>query len=69
MKLFIYSPKGKGESSFSVLAENEKQAFELIDNYIKSKYQKSDFEISGWGTDYYELETKEVGQVVEQYNS
>lgn len=69
MKLFIYSPNGRGQSTFSVVAENENQAFEKIDKYIKIKYPKGDFESEGWGTDYYELEIKEIGEVFEQYNS
>lgn len=69
MKLFIYKPKSQGESFFSVVEENEKQAFDKVDKYIKSKYPKGGFESDGWESGYYELETKEIGEVYEQENS
>jgi hypothetical protein len=69
MRLFIFQPRGIGESAFYVIAENEKEAFKIIDNHIKSKYPNDSFEVGGWSTDYYQVFVKEVGEVFEQENS
>ena len=72
MKLFIYEPKGRGESTFSVNAETEAEAFQKVNNFVNEKYFKNgkyEYEANGWGTDYYQLEVKESTEVFEQFNS
>jgi hypothetical protein len=71
-RLYVFKPKGHGELSFFVIAETETQAREIIDLHIKENYTKKDgslsYEVSGWGTDYYELTIAEQGQVITNNN-
>ena len=70
MKLYAFRPKGHGELSFFVNADNESEARNLIDKWIE-KWDNRELlphETSGWGTDYYELETHELRQVVVNSN-
>jgi hypothetical protein len=74
MSLFAYQPKGHGEYSFFVAAENEKEAKESVDKYIARHLNKEDEEclddcaISGWGTDYYSLTVVDEGEVIANAN-
>jgi hypothetical protein len=71
MKLYAFQPKGHGQKSFFVMAESEKEAKEFVAKKIaellaneEDGISYSDYDFSGWGTDYYCLEVFEVGQVV-----
>jgi len=77
MKLYAFQPRGHGQLSFFVMAENEADALAAIDAEI-AKHQKdrddydlmwwSSFDISGWRTDYYKLTVADAGQVVTNDN-
>jgi hypothetical protein len=67
MKLFGWKPKGHGEYSFFVVADSEEKAQLAVNEYIKNHKLRPD-ECQGWGTDYYELEVAEVGQVLYNCN-
>jgi len=70
MKLFAFEPNGHGQLSFYIIAENEKEAFELVDKYVKENYFKNnkyDYEAEGWGTTYYILRKAKKGEVIENY--
>lgn len=73
MKLYAWQPKGHGETSFFVMAENEADARKYVDAKIAQgwHYQpnvRMDYAADGWGTDYYELTVADVGQVVTNDN-
>jgi hypothetical protein len=61
MKLYAWQPKGHGEYSFFVCAESEQEAKNAVDAHIKKHLNQQDneyigdYEIGGWGTDYYRL--------------
>ena len=67
MKLYAWQPRGHGEYSFFVCAENEKDAKDAVDSYIKEQ-SISDYSSSGFGTDYYFLTVLEPLQVVSNCN-
>jgi len=75
MKLYAWQPKGHGEYSFFVCAENEKEARAAVDRYIEEHKNKDDdaclrdYEIGGWGTEYYTLTVLNPLQVITNDNS
>lgn len=69
MKLYAWQPKGHGEQSFFVMAENEESARKAVNKEIELKTADSDSflserEFEGWGTDYYVLTVAVPGQVL-----
>jgi len=74
MKLFAWQPKGFGEYSFFVSAENEEKARAAVDKYIADHLDKDDeeylseYSIRGWGTDYYKLTAVDAEQVITNCN-
>ena len=74
VRLYAWQPKGHGEYSFFVAAASETLARDAINNYIQAHIGKSDghyltdYGISGWGTDYYELSVIDVGEVITNAN-
>lgn len=69
MKTYIFIPKGHGQLSFATVANDEKEAFENVDKYIKENYTFGDnkimYEAQGWNTDYYYIEEVKESQVLE----
>ena len=72
MKLYSFTPKGHGQESFFVIAENEDEAKSAINKRIEELLQKCEDEedvpygeddFQGWGTEYYRLTIYEIGQV------
>jgi hypothetical protein len=69
MKVFVFRPSGHGESTFSVLAENYKEAINYIEKYIERQVDRGDYcSYDGWGTDYYKVEIHDTGEVFENAN-
>lgn len=79
LKLYAWQPKGHGETSFFVMAENEEQALEYVEAKIAKgwyehpedaigKNTRYSYEAGSWGTDYYELTVADVGQVITNDN-
>lgn len=79
MKLYAWQPKGHGEESFFVMAENEEDARKFVEDKIQKGWYYSDEDIcfqdmrvsyctDGWGTDYYHLTVCDVGQVITNAN-
>jgi len=76
MKLFAWQPKGFGQLSFFVCAENEEIARIAVDQEIarlktisKDNFDAIDeYDAIGWGTDYYELTVVDPGVVVTNDN-
>ena len=72
MKLYAFHPGGHGQYSFFVCAESEDKAREIVTEHIHKNHMKTDrlpdYEADGWGTDYYEVEVLDVGQVAENSN-
>ncbi|KKL67988.1 hypothetical protein LCGC14_2129490 [marine sediment metagenome] len=70
MKLYAWQPKGHGEYSFFVCAEDKEGAEEAVNKYIHDHLNKDDDEylfdycIDGWGTDYYVLTEVEPMTVI-----
>lgn len=56
LKLYSFYPEGHGQVSIFTMAHSEEEAFEIIDAEIKSgKFDA--YEVDGWGTDYYSVES------------
>ena len=66
MKLFIWEGKNIGCSTIYVIEETEERAKTKADEYV-AKQKKEGWTWFGWGTDFYELRTAEVGEIVEQF--
>jgi hypothetical protein len=71
MKLYAWQPKGHGELSFFVCAENEQQAREAVEREIARPAREDEPTryFDGWGTDYYELTVAEPLQVITNDNT
>jgi hypothetical protein len=72
MKLYAWQPQGHGEQSFFVMAESESQAKQSVEKKIKSLIESedySDYDFTGWGTDYYQLSVVDSETVVINDNS
>ena len=75
INLYVWRPDGHGEYSFIVAEESKEKAVAAVEKYIKDHLNKNDghclgnYEVTGWGTDYYELEIFSVGEVVTHDNS
>jgi hypothetical protein len=70
MKLYAFTPKGHGQYSFFVMAEDEEHARKAVENKIKKLLAEgedgthfSDYNFDGWGTDYYRVEVFDANQV------
>lgn len=76
MKLYAWQPKGHGQLSWFVSAETEEAARDAVEREIARRKaldsldldRITDYETSGWGTDYYELTAVEPGVVVANDN-
>lgn len=76
MKLYAWQPKGHGSLSWFVCSETEGAAREAVEREIARRKaldmldidRITDFEVSGWGTDYYDLTVVEPGAVVANEN-
>jgi hypothetical protein len=69
IKLYAFEPNGNGELSFYTIAKNKKEAFDIVDKYVKEKHfsnNKFDYDANGWGTDYYILTECEYGSIIEK---
>lgn len=71
MKLYAFTPRGHGQYSFYVMAESEEAARLAVDEKIKKLMTEgedniriSDYEVQGWGTDYYHLQILDSNEVV-----
>ena len=75
MKLYAWRPKGHGEASFFVMAENEDEARKYVEAEIAKGWYyhpdgasdpelRNDYSTEGWGTEYYTLTTADVGKVI-----
>lgn len=66
MKLCAWQPRGHGELSLFVCAENEQQAREAVKREIARPNDPDEPTryFDGWGTDYYELTVAEPLQVI-----
>lgn len=69
MKLYAWQPKGHGEQSLYVMAESEEAAKQAANKAIESQISKAnsfltEYDFTGWGTDYYTLTVAEPGQVL-----
>ena len=76
MKLYAWQPRGHGSLSWFVCAETEEAARAAVESEIARRKSLdlldldriTDFEVRGWGTDYYELTVVEPGVVVANEN-
>jgi len=53
--LFAWQPKGHGEYSFFVMAENEEKARKAVAKFIATLKESDKMYSDGWETDYYKL--------------
>ena len=67
MNLYAWQPKGYGESSFFVCAENEENAKDAVNKYIQDN-SLDVIDVAGWGTDYYRLKILPPMSVIINYN-
>ena len=67
MKLYAWRPGGYGEYSFFVVAESEQKAREAVTEHIKNN-RLHPAEYGGWGTEYYEMQIAEIGEVLYNVN-
>lgn len=76
MKLYAWQPNGHGELSYFVCAANVDDAKASVEAEQRRLYalplgdveRITDFELGGWGTDYYTLTEVEPGVVVTNGN-
>ena len=76
MRLYAWQPKGFGQYSWFVMSMNEDEARIAVEKEMERRKLLSfleddhigDYEISGWGTDYYELLVVGEGVVVVNEN-
>lgn len=69
MKLYCWFPKGHGQLSFSVMAQDEGSARAAVDAQVeKARHDQGDYSVKGWGTEYYSLAIFGAGEVVEHRN-
>jgi len=68
MKLYAWRPQGHGELEFYVLADNEEEARQAVDDIIEKNKDSMDFNSKYWGTDYYELTVYDTLEVATNYN-
>lgn len=62
-KLFCFQPRGHGEQSAFVIAENEEQARSMVREQAKAQCF-DEYDIYGFDTDYYNVTVVEFGTVV-----
>lgn len=69
MKLFCYQPSGHGQLSFYVIAENEAEAYQKVQEKVNAlRAEGHHYDCDGWGTDYYELIIADIGEVLTNAN-
>jgi hypothetical protein len=69
MKLYAFQPSGHGEPSFFVMAEDEAEAVQAVETYIKNEEAKGRvLDYDQWGTDYYQMTVLDRGEVIENDN-
>lgn len=69
MKLYAYQPKGHGQYSFFVMAENEYEARRAIERYIEDTFDSTcNLPYAGFGTDVYKLTVLNRGEVISNAN-
>jgi hypothetical protein len=76
MKLYAWQPKGHGELSFFVCAEDEQAAKSAVEAEIARRKtipfldlgHIGEFDASGWGSDYYRLTVLEPGEAITNAN-
>jgi hypothetical protein len=82
VKLYAFQPKGHGQKSFFVMAEDKEKAISCIEEYIKRRIiplteeewlnnnppSFDDYDVSGCGTSYYEMTELSLGEVIENDN-
>ena len=72
--LYAWQPKGHGEYSFFVAASSKAEAIKAIEKYIEEHMDKDDdhyldeYNIKGWGTDYYDLTILPIGEAITNSN-
>jgi hypothetical protein len=70
MKLYAWQPKGHGQYSFFVCAENEDAAHHAVDVEVKRlRDEGSNYETDGWPSDYWELRIIEPETAIFNDNS
>ena len=69
LKLFAFQPKGYGQYSFFVMAENETEARRAVEEYIENNFDSTcNLPYAGFGTDVYKLTVLNRGEVVDNAN-
>jgi hypothetical protein len=76
LKLYAWQPKGHGELSWFVVAETEAEAKDAVDREIARRLSLpwdepdhiGDYDVEGWGSDYYTLTVAKRGQPVSNDN-
>ena len=66
--LYAWQPQGHGEYSFYVAATSEKEAIKAVEKHMEENEHIGDYEINGWGTDYYELTVLPIGAAISNEN-
>jgi len=77
MKIYAWQPRGHGQYSFFVMANGEEEARAAVEKEIadgRARYddeadfsdgsQLSEYDVQGWGTEYYDMTVVEAGTVV-----
>lgn len=75
-KLYAWQPVGHGELSFFVVADSQEEAEGIVNAEMKRRMSLewfdddylSEYEITGWGTNYYTLTVAEKGTVITNSN-
>jgi hypothetical protein len=69
MKLYAFQPKGYGQYSFFVMAENKTEACRAVERYIEETYDSTcNLPYAGFGTDAYKLTVLTRGEVIANAN-
>jgi len=61
VKLYCWEPKGCGQHSFYVAARSELKALKAVKKLILNDEYMGEYEVRGFGTDYYSLTVLPVG--------
>jgi hypothetical protein len=72
LRLFVFDPIGHGPHSFSVIAQTEEEARQLVQAHVDSAHTLAgqlNYEAKGWGTGGYIVTAFEPGEIAEHENS
>lgn len=66
--LFEFIPQGHGSNIFVCIAENEEEAYNIIDSHIQQEFTSYAghlvYEAQGWGTDYYKCNMQPLNKIL-----